>query len=99
MKTVEFQAKELVCKLKYFYIELSVYMCVNIILFLLWSIFVNFYFWPIFLTIGWGVGLIFQSFSLGLIPFSLKMLPFLNSDWESLKISKILKDLNQKVDK
>ena len=91
MKEVEI--REHVRKLKRFYTDLTIYVFVNLTLILVWVISGGGYFWPIFVIIGWGIGLVLQAFNLGFIPLAVDILPFLNKNWEELQVSKIMKDL------
>ncbi|MCP4924249.1 MAG: 2TM domain-containing protein [bacterium] len=87
----ETKARERVRYLKRFYTDLMIYALANLALVLIWGISGGGYFWPIFVIIGWGIGLGLQAFSLGLMPVAAEVFPFLNKGWEEAQVSKILK--------
>ena len=91
-KMTEAEAKNRVRQLKRFYTDIVIYALVNMGLILVWIIFGGGYFWPIFVIIGWGIGLGLQAFSLGMIPMvAIEVFPFLGKNWEEKQVSKILK--------
>ena len=83
------RAKKKVEKIKGFYVHLLVYCLVNPFLF-----FINYmtspgYWWFLWATLGWGIGLCFHA--LGLFGTNL----ILGKDWEERKIKEIMnKDKN-----
>ena len=96
-KMTETQARERVSQLKRFYTDLTIYALVNLALVLVWGISGGGYFWPIFVIIGWGIGLGLQAFSLGLMPVAAEIFPFLNKDWEDAQVAKMMKgDVSKK---
>ncbi|MBM4158879.1 MAG: 2TM domain-containing protein [Ignavibacteria bacterium] len=84
------KAKERVGELKGFYTHLTIFIVINLVLFLinyfsmpeqLW------FYWPL---LGWGIGLVSHAFSV----FGIK--GFLGRDWEDKKIKKLMEKEQRK---
>jgi len=88
----ERQARDHVQKLRQLYIALLVYGLVNLGLILIWLMSGEDYFWPLWVLIGWGIGLGFHAFSLGLLPNAKTVVPFLATDWEEKEVERIMKN-------
>jgi hypothetical protein len=86
----EHQVREHVRKLRRFYTDALIYLAVNIGLILIWAISGGGYFWPIWVIIGWGIGLGVHAFSLGLIPQMNAMVPFMTAEWEDKEIRRLM---------
>ncbi len=86
----EQQARVYVHKLRQFYTDILVYGVVNLGLVLIWAISGGGYFWPIWVIIGWGIGLGVHAFSLGLIPQINAAIPFMTSEWEDREIRRLM---------
>jgi hypothetical protein len=86
----ENQAREYVRKLSRFYTDALIYVVVNLGLILIWAISGGGYFWPIWVIIGWGIGLGVHAFSLGLIPQINNFVPFMTPEWEEKEVDRIM---------
>lgn len=86
----EQQVREHVKKLRRFYTDVLIYSVVNVGLILIWLISGAGYFWPIWVIVGWGIGLGIHAFSLGLIPQMTTMVPFMTADWEDQEVRRLL---------
>ena len=82
----EQKAREYVNKLRRFYTDALIYAVVNLGLILIWAISGGGYFWPIWVIVGWGIGLGVHAFSLGLIPQVNAMVPFMTDEWAEAQI-------------
>jgi hypothetical protein len=87
----EHNAREYVNKLRRFYTDALIYAVVNLGLILIWAISGGGYFWPIWVIIGWGIGLGVHAFSLGLMPQVNAMAPFLTPEWEEREVRRLMK--------
>lgn len=85
----EHKAREYVKKLRRFYTDALIYGVVNLGLILIWAISGGGYFWPIWVIIGWGIGLGVHAFSLGLIPQIDVMVPFMTPEWEEAEVRRL----------
>lgn len=56
----ETQLRELARKRVDFRIHLTVYLVINSILWLIWYLTGQGYLWPVWPTLGWGIGVVFQ---------------------------------------
>lgn len=86
----ENQVREHVHKLRRFYTDVLVYTIVNIGLILIWLVSGGGTFWPIWVIIGWGIGLGIHAFSLGLIPQMNAMVPFMTAEWEDQEVRRLM---------
>ena len=86
----EKNVREKVRQLREFYKHLVVYCVVNVGCIFIWIVSGGGYFWPIWVIIGWGIGLTLQAISLGMVPMAKEMLPFLSSDWEEQQVKKMM---------
>lgn len=86
----ERQVREYVHKLRRFYTDVLIYGVVNLGLILIWAISGAGYFWPIWVIIGWGIGLGVHAFSLGLIPQMNAMVPFMTAEWEDQEVRRLM---------
>jgi len=86
----EHQVREHVRKVRRFYTDALVYAVVNIGLILIWAVSGGGYFWPIWVIIGWGIGLGVHAFSLGLIPQMNAMVPFMTAEWEDQEVRRLM---------
>ena len=87
----EHNAREYVNKLRRFYTDALIYVVVNLGLILIWAISGGGYFWPIWVIVGWGIGLGVHAFSLGLIPQVNAMVPFMTREWEENEVRRLMK--------
>ncbi len=87
----EQKAREHVNKLRRFYTDALIYGVVNLGLILIWAISGGGYFWPIWVIVGWGIGLAVHAFSLGLIPQVNAMVPFMTPEWEEHEVRRLMK--------
>jgi hypothetical protein len=95
----EHQVRDHVRKLRRFYTDAMIYGVVNLGLILIWAISGGGYFWPIWVIIGWGIGLGIHAFSLGLIPQMTAMVPFMTSEWEDKEVQRLIETGYQGKDK
>jgi hypothetical protein len=86
----EHQAREHVKKLRRFYTDGLIYIAVNLGLILIWAIAGGGYFWPIWVIVGWGIGLGVHAFSLGLIPQVNSVVPFMTPKWEEEEVRRLM---------
>lgn len=86
----EAEVREHVRKLRRFYTDVLVYTLVNLFLILIWALSGAGYFWPIWVIIGWGIGLGIHAFTIGLIPQMTSMVPFLTAEWEDEEVRKLV---------
>ncbi|MBI2707479.1 MAG: 2TM domain-containing protein [Proteobacteria bacterium] len=86
----EREVREYVHKLRRFYTDVLIYGVVNLGLILIWAISGGGYFWPIWVIIGWGIGLGVHAFSLGLIPQMNAMVPFMTAEWEDQEVRRLM---------
>jgi hypothetical protein len=77
-------------EMKKFYTHLSLYTSINVGLSLIWAISGGGYFWPIWVIVGWGIGILMEALSLNMIPSLGNFFPFLGSDWEETQVQKLL---------
>ncbi len=86
----EKEVREHVRKLRRFYTDVVIYLGVNTFLILVWALSGVGYFWPIWVIIGWGIGLGLHALSLGLIPQMTSMLPFMTAEWEDEEVRRLM---------
>lgn len=86
----EQQVRAHVRKLKRFYTDILLYIIVNFGLILIWAISGGGYFWPIWVIVGWGIGLGIYAFSSGLIPQMNAMIPFMTAEWEDQEVRRLM---------
>lgn len=87
----EQDARAYVNRLRRFYTDAFIYAIVNLGLILIWAISGGGYFWPIWVIIGWGIGLGVHAFYLGLIPQVNAFVPFMTKDWEEKEVRRLMK--------
>ena len=87
----ENQARAHVKKLRRFYTDVLIYAVVNLGLILIWARSGGGPFWPIWVIVGWGIGLGVHAFSLGLLPQIDVMVPFLTNEWEDQEVRRLMK--------
>ncbi|MBY0500514.1 MAG: 2TM domain-containing protein [Alphaproteobacteria bacterium] len=95
----EHQVREHVRKLRRFYSDALIYGVVNLGLILIWAISGGGYFWPIWVIIGWGIGLGIHAFSLGLIPQMNAMVPFMTAEWEDQEVKRLMQSGSKNKDR
>jgi hypothetical protein len=95
----EHQVREHVRKLRRFYSDALIYGVVNLGLILIWAISGGGYFWPIWVIIGWGIGLGIHAFSPGLIPQMNAMVPFMTAEWEDQEVKRLMQAGSKSKDK
>lgn len=88
----ENHARSHVKKLRRFYTDILIYAVVNLGLILIWAISGGGTFWPIWVIVGWGIGLGVHAFSLGLLPQIDVMIPFLTNEWEEQEVRRLMKE-------
>lgn len=86
----EKEVREHVKRLRRFYMDVVIYLGVNAFLILVWLLSGDGYFWPIWVIIGWGIGLGLHALSLGLIPQMTAMLPFMTAEWEDEEVKRMM---------
>ncbi|OBW96242.1 helix-turn-helix domain-containing protein [Gallibacterium salpingitidis] len=67
-----------------FYIQLSIYFVINLLLFLINLIMTPDYWWVIWVVIGWGIGILIKAFRIWVIPI------WLDDEWERKKVEQQL---------
>jgi len=95
--------------LRKFYADLSAYGLIGGFSFFLWALLGGGYFWPIWIIIGWGMLLIVQAYSLGLLPvvgqtlpvlksiqFLHQIFPFLDDEWEEEQVEKLYRSQSKR---
>lgn len=95
----EQQARVYIHKLRQFYTDILIYGVVNLGLILIWALSGGGYFWPIWVIVGWGIGLGVHAFSLGLIPQINAAIPFMTSEWEDQEVRRLMKKGNKVSEK
>lgn len=95
----EKEVREHVRKLRRFYTDVFVYLIINSLFILIWAISSVDYFWPFWSIIGWGIGLGFHAFSVGLIPQMIEQVPFLTTEWEDEEVHRIVERRQKKKSK
>ncbi|OJX13001.1 MAG: hypothetical protein BGO77_00845 [Caedibacter sp. 37-49] len=88
----EAEVKARVRELRKFYIDLTLYGTVNLGLVLIWAISGGGYFWPIWVIVGWGIGMALNAISLGMIPAIVDLFPFFDKTWEEQQIKRMMKE-------
>lgn len=88
----EVEVKARVRELRKFYIDLTLYGTVNLGLVLIWAISGGGYFWPIWVIVGWGIGMALNAISLGMIPAIVDLFPFFDKTWEEQQIKRMMKE-------
>lgn len=76
--------------LKKFYVDLTLFGAVNVGLILIWAISGGGYFWPIWVFVGWGIGLVLRAISMGMIPALADLVPFFDEQWEEQQVKKLM---------
>ena len=94
----ENEAKARVKELRNFYMDLTLYGLLNLGLILIWAIQGGGTFWPIWVIVGWGVGMVLKAMSLGMIPNLTDFLPFFDKKWEEERMKQLMK-ASQKQEK
>lgn len=94
----EEEIRERVANLKKFYKSLTIYIAVNLGFILIWAMTGGGYFWPIWVIVGWGIGLATNAYFMGLCPISTEFLPFLTEEWEEQQVKKLLSKSKVKKD-
>lgn len=94
----EKDAREYVSKLRRFYTGAFIYAVVNLGLILIWAISGGGYFWPIWVIVGWGIGLGVHAFYLGLIPQINTVAPFMSKEWEENEVRRVMKNKSASAD-
>jgi hypothetical protein len=87
----EADVKARVKELRNFYVDLTLYGAVNLGLILIWAISGGGYFWPIWVIVGWGIGMVLKAISLGMIPALADLFPFFDKTWEEQQIKRMMK--------
>ena len=88
----EQEARSHVKKLRRFYTDAFIYAIVNLGLIFIWAISGGGYFWPIWVIVGWGIGLGVHAFYLGLIPQVNAVVPFMTKEWEENEVRRLMKN-------
>ena len=81
------QAKKAVEEKKGFFIHFAVYICVNVLLIIIWAVTGAGFPWFIFPLFGWGIGLLFHF--LGIFVFNKQ------TGWEKREIEKEMEKLRK----
>ena len=95
----EKQARIYVHKLRQFYTDVLIYGAVNLGLVLIWALSGGGYFWPIWVIVGWGIGLGVHAFSLGLLPQLDAALPFMAAEWEEQEVRRLMEKESKEKEK
>lgn len=88
-KMNEQEMRKRVRALKEFYQSLIIYGLVNAGLVVVWAVSGGGYFWPIWVMVGWGLGLGVSAVSLGLLPQLSSLFPVFSEDWEEGQLQKM----------
>lgn len=91
-KLTETEIKARVKELRNFYVDLTLYGAVNLGLILIWAISGGGYFWPIWVIVGWGIGMVLKAISLDMIPALADLFPFFDKAWEEEQIKRMTKE-------
>lgn len=87
----EIDIKARVKELRNFYVDLTLYGTVNLGLILIWAVSGGGYFWPIWVIVGWGIGMLLKAISLDMIPALADLFPFFDKTWEEQQIKRMMK--------
>ena len=85
----EKEAREYVKNLKKFYTESAGLGFLTMLFSLIWAASGAGYFWPLWVIIFGGVGLLYRAVSFGFLPQITKMIPFTNPEWEDQQVKKL----------
>lgn len=84
----EQELKKRIRALREFYQSLVIYGLVNAGLIIVWAVSGGGYFWPIWVIVGWGLGLGISAVSLGLLPQLGSLFPVFSPEWEDEQLRK-----------
>ncbi|MBL0942071.1 MAG: 2TM domain-containing protein [Alphaproteobacteria bacterium] len=90
------EALEKAKDLRKLYSHLTVYGLVNFASILIWLMSGGGYFWPIWILVGWGIGLVLEAAALGLLPLMTDVFPFLRPDWEEKEAKRMMGNIVDK---
>ncbi|MFO0375104.1 MAG: 2TM domain-containing protein [Alphaproteobacteria bacterium] len=93
----EQELRKRVRALREFYQSLIIYGLVNAGLVLVWAVSGGGYFWPIWVMVGWGLGLGVSALSLGLLPQLSSLFPVFSEDWEEAQLQKMRRQQSTKT--
>lgn len=88
----EDEVRKKVKKLKQFYLDITNFFVVNVILTLIWFTFDKTgTFWPKYVILIWGILLVFKAYRMRLFSVIFPQNSVLNQDWEEKKVREILR--------
>jgi hypothetical protein len=90
------EALEKAKDLRKLYSHLTIYGLVNFASILIWLMSGGGYFWPIWILVGWGIGLVLEAAALGLLPLMTDVFPFLRPEWEEKEAKRIMNNITDK---
>lgn len=90
------EALEKAKDLRKLYSHLTIYGLVNFASILIWLMSGGGYFWPIWIIVGWGIGLILEAAALGMLPLMTDVFPFLRPEWEEKEAKRMMGDIVDK---
>jgi hypothetical protein len=96
-----FDARLYVARLRVFYQNLFLYIAINAFVFLVWCFGSTWYFWPGISMITWGLGIVIQSFWLGIFSRQFqwkKYTAVLQPEWEEERFQEMHCKKKQKPD-
>ncbi|OBX05977.1 hypothetical protein QV06_00010 [Gallibacterium genomosp. 3] len=67
-------------RIRDFYIQLSIYVVINLLLFLINLIVTPDYWWVIWVIVGWGIGILIKAFRIWVVPM------WFDDEWEREKV-------------
>lgn len=85
----EKEAREYVKNLKKFYTEAASFGALVLLFILIWAASGAGYFWPLWIIIFGGVGLLYRAVNFGFLPKFAEMLPFTKPEWEEEQVKKL----------
>ncbi|MEB3702148.1 2TM domain-containing protein [Candidatus Bealeia paramacronuclearis] len=85
----EKEAREYVKNLKKFYTEAVGFGGVVLLFILIWAASGMGYFWPLWVILFGGMGLLYRAINFGFLPQLTEMLPFTNPQWEDDQVKKL----------
>lgn len=88
----ETEVRARVKELKNYYVDLTLYGAVNLGIILIWAISGGGYFWPIWVIVGWGIGMALKAISLDMIPALSDLFPFFDKTWEEQQVKRMLNE-------
>ena len=92
--TEEENVRRKVRALRHFYRDLINFVVMSVVLVCIWWIFdKSGNFWPKYVIVFWGIGLIFMAMNKGIFPLIFHRMTFLDEKWEEKKVKELKRRL------